>query len=272
MIMNCSEFRDQIPKDLLGDLGASEKQLLEEHLAECRSCARERTHCVEAIQQLRSVTDVSTPRHFFVYSEENRSNIWQLFWQISPAWRAVAVGLMLVMAALSAFSVANLHVRAEGSSLTLRFGRAAQPPAPRPTPAVDVAALKTELTRFIEVERRRENLELMRTVRSELEKSGSELSRRQRMMLETALSQVESRMNGRILATATTLENSTQRSMTHLLQAVDTRRERDLAAIHERLNRIVVNGEIKSNQTDVILETLIQVADLRINNSLERNR
>ena len=40
-------------------------------------------------------------------------------------------------------------------------------------------------------------------------------------------------------------------------------RESDLAVVDSKLNRLALNGQIKSSQPDAILETLIQVADLR---------
>ena len=49
-----------------------------------------------------------------------------------------------------------------------------------------------------------------------------------------------------------------------MYRTLETQRVQDLSSVNDRLNRITVNGEIKSNQTDAILETLLQVAELKL--------
>ena len=95
-------------------------------------------------------------------------------------------------------------------------------------------------------------------------RSESALSRKQRLVLETALSRLESRVNNRIVDTAVSLESANQRSLGEMYRTLEAQRVQDLSSVNDRLNRITVNGEIKSNQTDAILETLLQVAELKL--------
>ena len=71
-------------------------------------------------------------------------------------------------------------------------------------------------------------------------------------------------MADRVEATAHQLEQRTDLSVANLYQTVSRQRERDQNAFDAKLTRLAVNGEIKDKQTDAILETLLQVAELRM--------
>ncbi|PYU94087.1 MAG: hypothetical protein DMG08_08525, partial [Acidobacteria bacterium] len=128
----------------------------------------------------------------------------------------------------------------------------------------DLEALKSELTRLLENRSRNDKLEILQTLRAEMARSESAMTRKQRLVLETALSRLESRVNNRIVDAAASLESANQRSLGDMYRTLETQRVQDLSSVNDRLNRITVNGEIKSNQTDAILETLLQVAELKL--------
>ena len=52
--------------------------------------------------------------------------------------------------------------------------------------------------------------------------------------------------------------------MTDLYQTIQTQRRQDLILTKNRLDRLAVQGEMRSTQTDAILETLLQVAEMRM--------
>ncbi len=260
----CNEYRDQISQSLMEGLSGDQQKALDKHLAECAPCAWEQRLYRDVLSQIRLARDVDVPRHFFVYPDEGRPNLWQVFRGLSLAWKGAVGAAALATLVLCVFIVANLEIRAEPGSYTVRLGKPSQPvPLPQP-PAVNLEELKADLLRILEERSRNDKIEIVRTLRSELARSESTLTKRQRLLLGTALVDLESRVNSRVVDTATNLENGTQRSLAVMYRAFETQRTQDLSSINERLSRIAVSGEIKSNQTDAILETLLQVAEFRM--------
>ncbi len=264
MSIDCTNFRNLIPRALLSDLTREEQQALEAHLKDCSPCAQERDLYLNTFGQLRSADDVPVPRHFFIYPDESRPTLRQLFAQLSLAWKGSLAAALLALAALSALAFTNMEIRGEPGGIVFRIGKSPEPVAAGPAPTIDVKALKSELVRLLEDRSRNNKLEVLQTLRAEMARSESALSRKQRLVLETALSRLESRVNHRIVDAASSLESANQRSLGDMYRTLETQRVQDLSSVNDRLNRITVNGEIKGNQTDAILETLLQVAELKL--------
>ena len=72
MIIDCSNFRNLIPRALLSDLTREEQEALQAHLKDCAPCAQERELYLNTFSQLRSTDDIPVPRHFFIYPDESR--------------------------------------------------------------------------------------------------------------------------------------------------------------------------------------------------------
>lgn len=262
MKTECDNYRNQVPKALLGDLTASDQKTLESHLSACPACARERDTYAETLRQLRTATDVEAPRHFFVHPPERRPTAWDLFQQLAFPLKAALLAAVLVLGVFTGVAAADLTVRREPGSLTLTFGKL---PAPvKPGVPLDVAALKSELLQALENNQHEKDLELARSLRAEIGRIQARLPERQRLLIERALTDLEKRTDDRILTAATALEASTERSLARMYRIMQTEQQQALTALDERVNRIAVSGEIKNNQTDVILETLLQVADLKL--------
>jgi hypothetical protein len=83
-------------------------------------------------------------------------------------------------------------------------------------------------------------------------------------VLEAALGRLQTRMEDSLSASVTSVRASHERSMAEMYQAISARRQTDLNVIDNRINSLAATGEMKSNQTDAILETLLQVAELNI--------
>jgi len=266
MKSDCSQYRGQIPDLLLGELPDQARKALEQHLGECRPCAEERELFAAAIGELRTLGDVPVPRHFFVTAEEPRRSPWSLYLQLSTAWRVSLAGAAAVLCLVAVLASARFQVRAEDGMLVLGFGRLpalAQSVVAVPAPPVDTAALQAEIVRVLEEKNRRENLEWVRTLRAEIGRSNRTLTEQQKTVLQSALAGLENRMDDRLAATARALEEGTKQSLDSLYQAVSLDREKDYASTRALINRVALNTEAKSSQTDVILDTLLQVADLR---------
>lgn len=266
MSNNCGDIRSRIPRALLGDLSPEEQQALLSHLSECPPCAQEQKLYLQTLQQLRSLSDVPPPHHFFVYPAESHGSPWLLFRQLSPAWKiAMAAGVMLV-ALLSLFVAANVQFRAEAGVYEGSFGRALEPKPAVATPAVDVDSLKADLVQILEARLRQENQEWIQALRGELSKFGASLTQRQQRLLQVTLNDLQTHVNDRILTTQTALQGSNEESLRHLYRLLHTERQQDLAMVTERLNRLALRGEISSNQTEAILSTLLDVAELKFKN------
>ncbi len=264
MTTECSRFRDQIPKAMLGDIGAGEADALASHLAQCGPCRAEQDLYSATFSHLKAASDVSVPRHFFVYEEKGAGNPWQLFRHLRFAWQGALVTALVAVAFLGVAASTRLQIRAGDGALTIGFGPLSSPGEIPAKPTVDTAALEATILNAVKEKTRQDGLELLKTVRAEIAQSNGALGRQQRKQLELALSRVETRMGTNLSLAMNDVQARNDRSMAEMYQAISAQHQRDLNALGTRIDRLAVNGAIKSNQTDAILETLLQVAELRM--------
>ncbi len=264
MTTPCSHYRSNIPKAVLGDLSPEDQRDLELHLAECRPCNRENLLYADTVRQLGAVQDEAVPRHFFVYQEDVKLKPWQAFAQMSRAWQAAAVTLIVGLGLLGSMAIAELSLRTEDGVLILSFGeRPAVPDPPARTQQADTRELEERILKAVEERNAMEKLELIRILRNETARAVTALSREQQAVLGQALTNLEVRMSQAVAASTARVETQMGQSMQELYRAVSLDRQRDLAAIDNRISILAASGEIKNNQTDEILATLLQVAELR---------
>jgi anti-sigma factor RsiW len=265
MEVNCSDYMSYIQKSVMGELSQPEQAALDRHLAECAPCNREQQMYSETVRQLRAEQDVPVPRHFFVYPRESHATPWRAFLQMSRPWQAVAASVLVVAGLVSALAIAQLQVRSADGALVIGFGRLPERKPPTPQVAqLDTSALESRILKAAAEKNRQDSLELLRTLRAEMARSDKAIGREQRALLEQAISNVKLRTGQLVTATAANLEKRTDRSVQDLYRTVSLERERDLAAVDNRINLLAINGEVKSTQTDAILATLLQVAELRM--------
>jgi hypothetical protein len=245
----------------MGELSALDQQALEAHIEECSVCLRERELYAATVKQLSSAGDVPVPRHFLVYSGRPTSR-WQALPRLILSWRTAAIAASLAALVLA---FAPMQVRSERGAFVVSFGRPAATAQPSPSPvSLDLARLRAELLGVVEEKSRADRLEVIGTMRAELVSSNAAFTRKQRALLEAALSGAETRLNERLAATATSLETGTRNSLALFYRTMALQNERDFTAVNDRLNRLALSGEIKNNQTDAILETLLEVAEVRM--------
>jgi hypothetical protein len=264
MLMQCEDHRKQILKLVLGDISPEEHESLKVHLVECPSCSQERDVALDTVQQLRSATDVSVPRHFFVYPEETGFSPWSLFQNLSLAWKAAVITMVLATGGLSGLAMANFYGQAEGGRFTISFGKPLEPKVVRTSPTVNIEGLKAELLRVLEERSQEEHQLWVQDMRQELARSKLVLTRKQRKLVDSALAGLETRFNHQISTRELALQTGWKQSMTDLYQTIQTQRRQDLVLTKNRLDRLAVQGEMRSTQTDAILETLLQVAEMRM--------
>lgn len=263
MSMSCDHSREQIGRALLDDLAREERQALEAHLAECPACSLEQELYAATVHQLRSTCDVAVPRHFFVHPKTVRFTPWHLFLQLSLSWRIATAATVILLLIGVGLLTANIQFKAENGIYSFSFGK---PPISRPVQATrgaDAEALKRELLIAVEEKIQNERLQLIHLLQSELKASTTSASHEQRQFLQAALHDVETRLNGQLVSTGEALQARNERTMLSLYGAWQAQRQHDLAGINDSLGKMVARGEVKEQQTDAILNTLIQVAELK---------
>jgi hypothetical protein len=235
-------------------LTAEEQQALEAHLATCSHCRSERESYVHALGLMRSVGDEPVPHHFLVYPQEEASNPWQLLRQMKPRWQAMtaaAVGLWLLMGAAA---ISRLQIRSNSSGWLVSFGRS----------DMDAAALKNDILRIAGERDRQAQAAWIREVRAEIARSQTDSTRRQQTELAGALERLNSRLTERMTSAEGRMRNDTQELAVDLYRRVAQQRAQDFDVINARFDSIEASSAVKERQTDAILDTLLQVAELRL--------
>jgi len=262
MKLTCEEARNWVPRALMSDLAPAEEQALNAHLAECAACGGEQRLYIDALSQVRTLSDSPVPRHFFVYPDERGSSVMEFLRGLTPAWRLAsslaAVGTVAVFVVLVA---ARFQFRAEQGIYSFSFGRPLPVAVPAKDPAVRIEALRVELTGLLEARSRTERAEWMNALRREIKESNRYDTRQQRQW-NAALASLETRLNNRMEDSAVALTAGMQQSTNNVFRALQRQRQQDLALTRTRLEHLATQGELKDQETDEILSTLLQVARL----------
>jgi hypothetical protein len=258
MTSECKAFQHLIQRSFVGDLSQEEQRDLDCHLSVCQLCRREHEQYAETLCLLQSAGDEPVPRHFFVYPKEQTASPWQLFRQMMPRWQIATACVAALFVLLSMATVSGFQVRADRGAWTVSFGRNAA------GTNLDINALKADILRAAEDKNRDLLLTNIQSLRSEITGTRADLSQQQQILLLSTLGGLETRVNNRINMTAEDLKAGSQKSALELYQAVSLRREQDVNAVNARLDKVVENFDSKARQTDSILETLLQIANLNL--------
>ncbi|MCI0353162.1 MAG: hypothetical protein L0Z53_27400, partial [Acidobacteriales bacterium] len=170
---------------------------------------------------------------------------------------ALAVVLFAVLVAF------RFQFRAEGGIYSFSFGRPLSVAAPAKESAAKVEALRAELTGLLEARSSAERTQWMNALRREFKDSNRNATRQQQRKWNAALATLEARLNNRIEDNAVALTAGMERSAGSVFQTLQRQRQQDLALTRTRLEHLAVRGELKNQETDEILSTLLQVAQFR---------
>jgi hypothetical protein len=265
MNTECGRFRGLIPRSTLGDLGADDKSALDRHVAECAPCRNELDLYANTLGQLNRRLDVDPPRHFFVYDAPARKTPWWLFRQMPVGWQAAFASAAVLCGIIVLAALTRLHVRTGDGSITIAFGSLPSPaPLQIPPPPVDTAALESRILAAVEQRKQVDSEQLLRTLRQEIGNSNRKMSRDQRQMLQTALDAVEARLASNVSDAVASVQARSDKSIADVYEAVTLQQQRDRSRLETRIDRLAVNGAAKSSETDAILQTLLEVAELRM--------
>ncbi len=253
MKSECSEHQTKIAAYSLGDITNDDKQALEAHLATCSSCRSELEGYRHTISQLAAVEDESVPHHFFVYPEERVPAHWQLFHRIPLGWRAAFAAAAVFLLCVGLAGLTRLQVRADSSGWAISFGK----------PDIDATALKKEILAEAEKRNHEANVAWTAELRSEISRSWNSLSKEQQAQFTAALAQMDSKLTGKIRSSEGQAGDNARMLVSDLYRVVAQQRAQDLETINLRLDSTDANNAIKARQTNEILGTLLQVADLK---------
>jgi hypothetical protein len=261
MKSTCEEARNWVPRALMGDLAPQEEQALSTHLAECPACASEQRVYVDTLSQVRSVSDSPIPRHFFVYPDEGRSSVMEFLRGLAPGWKVAASVAILAVAVFAGLVAARVQFRVEQGIYTFSFGRPLPVAFPAKDSAAEIQALRVELTGLLAAQSTAERAEWMNALRQQIKES-NRYGARQQQQWNAALANLETRLNARVEDNAVTLTAGMEQSASNVFRALQRQRQQDLALTRTRLEHLATRGELKDQETDEILSTLLQVARL----------
>jgi hypothetical protein len=254
MTLECGDYQKLIPGFLLGGLAAEQEKALEQHLGSCPHCRSEQERYAQTLRMLESVDDEAVPRHFFVYAEGERSNPAQLFRRMTPLWQAATGAVAAVLFAVSLAAVLQLQIRSERIGWVIGFGGS----------GTNAASFKEDILSAAEKRNRDANLAWGREVEAEIERSRNKLAQQQQAELAAALARLDSRLTNRMTQTAGYLSADTRKLVVDVCQRLAQQRAQDLNLIRARFESADENDTLKARQTDAILDTLLQVAELKL--------
>jgi hypothetical protein len=245
----------------MSDLAPQEEQALNAHLAECPACASEQRFYMDTLIQVRAVSDSPVPRHFFVYPDERSSSVMEFWRGLAPGWKVASSVAVLTVAIFAGLMASRVQFRVEQGVYTFSFGRPLPVAVPSKDPAARIEALRVELTGLLEARSQTERAEWMNALRQQIKES-SRYGARQQLQWNAALASLETRLNNRIEDNAVALTAGVQQSTNNVFRTLQRQRQQDLALTETRLDHLATRGELKNQETDEILSTLLQVARL----------
>ena len=259
----CSEYQQVLQRSLVDDLTAQEQLELNQHLAGCASCQAEHDRYAHTLRQLQSYGEEPLPRHFFVYPDEVETKPWQLFRRLTPLWQTATASLAALLLMAGVAAAFHAQIRSDHGAWTLSFGRAT-------TGISDPASLKADILKTVEQKNQEAAIAWIQGLRDELARSHADVTQEQKTQLVAALTTLETRLDTRISQSADDTRTATQKSLVDLYQMLSQQREHDLNAIDSRFTLDADNHAAKARETDAILNTLIQVANINLKQAGEQ--
>jgi len=260
----CNHYKDLIPRASLGDIEPGRAAELEEHAASCGQCRAEREEYRETLGQLAMVQDEPVPGHFFVPADARNISWRELFGAVSWPWKLAAAGGFAALLLLAGLGLSQFQFRAANGVYAFSFGSRLPAASDDSKTEAAIQTLRIEMRRFIQETIRSERKQYMVTLRSELDRSSSNLNPEQRRFLQASLNDIERRLNERIATTGAAIAGQTASSLDTLYATLQAQRTQDLALIRKSINDTARVSEANDRQTQEVLTTLLEVADLQI--------
>ncbi|MDA2927475.1 zf-HC2 domain-containing protein [Acidobacteria bacterium AH-259-G07] len=260
MSKKCADYREQIALLMMEGLDPDEQRSVEDHLAECPVCARERGLYEATLREMGSLENVPVPRHFFVYPQSER-NLWQVFLELPLMRRLAMVGglglLMLVVGLL----VANLRVRVEEGAVVVSLGAA---PENVVGPRVSTDQLKAEIVQSIEAAQQQQEERWLAILHAELKIVAAGFSSEQQHLLDVALIDLEERLERRSFRDLAAVQRETGDYVVDALDSLHHQYGQHVRRLDRRIDSLRVWSELESAEKTSILNALLQSNELRV--------
>jgi hypothetical protein len=250
----CNEYRGKIAAFFLGDLPEEEKHALEMHLAACVHCRSEQDRYARAMQQLSFLNEEDVPRHFFIHPEERSPNPWQLFLRMQRRWQVAVACAAASILLLGIGAISRLQMQSNSSGWAISFGRN----------NMEASALKKEILDIAERKNREARMEWMQTVRSEMARSQADRLQQVQYQLTVALEHRDARIASVMAGSKEQIHKDTHELVLALYQIIEQQHQQDLKSINLRFDNTDANNALKVQQTNAILDTLLQTAEMQL--------
>jgi plasmid stability protein len=260
---SCEYYRNLIPRMLLDDLPGELKQEIEAHVRQCESCRTEQVEYLQTIRALQTAEDLPLPHHFFVAEAPRHASLGDWLRGLSFTRKLAAAGTTLGVIAFLWLALSGLQFKAENGVYAFSFGPAL-PELTREDQSAELRAFATELRQVLDQAMEAEREQYLALLDGRLEESSRQLNDEQRRILRAAVDRSEQRMNQRIAITREVLQNQTTLSIETLYNTLQTQRSQDLALIRHSMAQSAIQNEAKDLETQAVLSTLLEVADLRL--------
>ncbi len=212
----------------------------------------------ETLQMLGELESVEPPRHFFVYEEPSRHPGWTGWWKMMTAPRALAATACLLLLITLAAIASNLHFRSDGASLTIGLG--ALPVLAEPRVERDPELLRADFRRLLTEELSTRERQVLKLVRAEISSLNEEIELTQGDRFDRILASLNDRLGQQFQERDQILSNNLRDAALDIYQTLSVQQQQDLRSLNIRLGAVETTGQIQGNQTEVLMATVMQLA------------
>lgn len=256
MNANCDTYTEWIQRSIFEDIDPERREALEAHLAVCPDCAAEKALLLSTLSEMRAFPEMSTPKHFYVQPERRRATLWNIFQQMSLFARLATASFLLGALLIGGAAASSLQVHSEDGVLSLGFGKFST------QPKIDPEALRASLTRELQVAMDQRQELLLDQLRLEISNAADSLNDQQRQRLNAALGKLEERFDQRIDQQTMETRARFQAAAQQIYTTLSREQKRQIALLNDRLDLLNVRDQIQGNQTQALMATVLQIADL----------
>lgn len=245
MNQDCRTYRLLIPQALCGDLDASSRKGLEEHLDNCPSCAAERQAMTSTLEELRTHVDLPVPRHFTL-SEKDRvpdpgGSFLSFIHGLFQSWAWAPAFLLLLAAVIFWMKPWYSGPSTTAAALT----------------QADLEAFRSSLFQSLEEKSRAEKAEWLTLLRTEMSGLSQTLDDRQRKHLQTAIARMENRVGQRLQASELRQRAANNHSTIQIVEWLQSQ-QNSLAELNNQIQRVARTDRQRGAETDQLLAVLIK--------------
>ena len=254
MSSKCDSYREKIAAWALDDLPDADRRELEAHLDGCKQCRLEKESFEQTVKMLALAEDEPAPRHFFIAPDTHPVSPWRFFLQTPFPLRAAFAGMIVLAILLSGAALSQFHVRVDPHGWSMGFGRG----------DIDTKALREEFLQAAAEDSQKNQRQFMEVILNEVAHLYADEDRRVRE-LEGILSRLDSRIDGRVERSEEQTRSDMQIMVAVMYQELTRQWALDVEVINLRLELAELRDFLKARDTEDILGTLLQIANMNMN-------